>query len=947
MTLYFRRKPLALIVCCTFSGTLSAGLAGAVQAGEILRVDPRLLGIPAEPVTATSAAVRRPSSRSADVPAATVSSQPASTPAAVPAATSPASEAATLSPAPAAAAVTEAVSAPAPAAARQETIPSVPVAQEPAAVTPDKAAEQRKRTARTKTNSADIAPASTGVAATPRRPVAPLALRSTTTLDALPEIDSRADKPPVFVSAERISGVVDQEIVAEGNAELRQSGVLLSGDRLIYRAPEDEIEGHGKLRLQQGDDVVVGNEMRLKLGEQVGHVAPASYSVRRQSKNPAEQSFEGESLETGVSAGFAAPRQIVVNPGAGKHLKKPSGEYVEARGDAERVDFQGENQIHLQSATYTTCKPGNDDWYLRIDDLHLDYDSNIGTGKDATVQFLGVPILYSPWLSFPLNNERKSGVLAPTYGSSSNSGFEFTLPYYLNIAPNMDATISPRILGKRGLQLGTDFRYLGEFYDGLYTGKARVEYLPNDRQRHLDRWGFSLTHSQTLPQGFSAAVTFNRVSDNDYYTDLSSQISATAKAQLLQQGVLNYEGGGWWNARVNFQSFQTLQPDAQNLIVRPYRLLPQITVNARQPDIYATDSALFGQYSHFVSPDNTHVEGQRLVLQPQIALPYVTPGWYVVPRAGVNLTRYALSYPANLVGGETSISRSVPIFSIDSGLVFERDTRLFDRDYTQTLEPRLYYLNIPYRNQNQIPVFDTALADFNFAQIFADNNFAGWDRISNANQLTAAVTSRLVDPANGREIMRGMLGQRMYFVDDQVTLPGINTRQGNKSDFLAAFTGQLLPKLYADAALQYNPNDQRFQRYAVGTRYLPAPGKVFNTSYNYNADTAIPIKQIDFSGQWPLNAQWQVVGRYNYSFRQHQPIEIIAGAEYNAGCWALRLVGHRVQTSEANASTQFFVQLEFNDFSRIGSNPLNLLQRRIPGYSLSNPTVADTLSMDK
>ncbi|HPP46904.1 MAG TPA: LPS assembly protein LptD, partial [Accumulibacter sp.] len=281
------------------------------------------------------------------------------------------------------------------------------------------------------------------------------------------------------------------------------------------------------------------------------------------------------------------------------------------------------------------------------------------------------------------------------------------------------------------------------------------------------------------------------------------------------------------------------------------------------------------------------------------------------------------------------------------GMVFERDTRLFDRDYTQTLEPRLYYLNIPYRNQNQIPVFDTAVADFNFAQIFADNNFAGWDRISNANQLTAAVTSRLVDPTNGREIMRGMLGQRLYFADDQVTLPGINNRQGNKSDFLAAFTGQLLPKLYADMALQYNPNDQRFQRYAVGTRYLPAPGKVFNASYNYNADTAIPIKQIDFSGQWPLNAQWQLVGRYNYSFLQHQPIEIIAGAEYNAGCWALRLVGHRVQTSEANASTQFFVQLEFNDFSRIGANPLNLLQRRIPGYSLSNPTVAETLSMDK
>ncbi|HMW18979.1 MAG TPA: LPS assembly protein LptD [Accumulibacter sp.] len=965
MTFNFRRKPLALIVCCTFTGTLAAGVTGPAQSAEVLRVDPRLLGITGEPASPAQPVIGRPPTAPASIapvaPMAPVGPPPAAPPVADQARppalpvdeTAPAARQ-TGGQAPSDEAGKRKVLPP---AASTPAAPSVPSATASASPTPPSASAPKlardKKTADRSAKPSGSRPTSTDAA--------PLALRPATTLDAVPEVDSRAEATPVFVSAERIAGSVDREVVAEGKAEVRRSGVQLSGDRLVYRPPEDEVEGSGNLRLQQGDDVIVGAKMRLKLAEQTGFVEPASYSVKRQvGRNATESdvSVPGESAETfpetfpkspepDTSSGYAAPHSVEINPASMKRLKRPTGSTVEARGDAERIEFQGENQLQLSSASYTTCKPGNDDWYLRIDDLHLDYDTNVGTGTNASVQFLGVPILYSPWLSFPLNNQRKSGILAPTYGSTSDSGFEFTLPYYWNIAPNMDATFFPRFLSKRGLQLGTDFRYLGEFYQGLYNGNLHLEYLPGDRERHLDRWGVSLSHLQTLAPGLTAAVAYNRVSDDHYYTDLSSQISTTAKAQLLQQGVLNYQGGGWWNAKVNFQSFQTLQPDAQNLIIAPYRMLPQVTFNARQPDLYATDSSLFGQYTRFVAPANNQVEGQRLVVQPQISLPYVTPGWYVVPRVGVNATHYALSYPGTVTAGENSISRTVPIFSIDSGMVFERDTRLFDRDYTQTLEPRLYYLNIPYRDQSRIPVFDTALADFSFAQIFADNKFSGWDRISNANQLTAALTSRLIDPANGREIMRGMLGQRLYLADDQVTLPGLHNRQGNKSDLLAAFTGQLLPKLYADLALQYNPTDQSFQRYSVGTRYLPAAGKVLNVSYNYNADTAIPIKQFDISGQWPINGQWNVVGRYNYSFLQHQPIEIIAGAEYNAGCWALRLVGHRVQTTEANASTQFFVQLEFNDFSRIGSNPLNLLQRRIPGYSLANPAVTDTSSMDK
>jgi LPS-assembly protein len=273
-------------------------------------------------------------------------------------------------------------------------------------------------------------------------------------------------------------------------------------------------------------------------------------------------------------------------------------------------------------------------------------------------------------------------------------------------------------------------------------------------------------------------------------------------------------------------------------------------------------------------------------------------------------------------------------------MTFERSSNWFGRDYTQTLEPRLFYLNIPYKNQDDIPIFDTALADFNFSQIFADNQFSGWDRINNANQLTAAVGSRLIDPSTGAEIMRAMFGQRLYFSDDRVTLPGTTNRMWDKSDFLAGFTGQVWPSVYADAALQYDPGDQQFERYSFGARYLPAPGKVVNATYSYNTDAAIPIKQVDFSGQWPLSGRWQAVGRYNYSFLQNQPIEIIGGLEYNAGCWALRTVAHRVQTTEADSTTQFYVQLQLTGLASVGSNPLSLLQRRIPGYAVG-PAMMD------
>ena len=799
-----------------------------------------------------------------------------------------------------------------------------------------------------------------------------LALRSSKRMETVPK-DSTVPRP-VFLSADRMGGEMEREFNAEGDSELRKIGTVLTSDRLTYWPIEDEVEAEGNVRLEQGEDVITGPKMRLKLEDQIGFFEQPSYTLKRQpspgtqgalNKAYAAQFAEQQEGNSWLTSGFATPRVLDIKPGQTtfKESTKSGRTMTEARGEADRIDFEGENQVRLTNATYTTCSPGNNDWYARSSDLKLDYDREVGEGKDGTVYFKDVPIFYSPWLSFSLNNERKSGVLAPTFGTSSDSGIEFSLPYYWNIAPNMDATIRPRVLSKRGVQVSNEFRYLDTAYGGLYNGQARAEILPSDSLRSGDnRYGFSLLHNQTMSNGFAGLINYNKVSDDNYYTDLSSGIASTSTTQLLQQAQLTYSGGGWWSATANIQQYQTLQPDPKNPVLEPYKLLPQITVNARKPDFYSTDSSFFGQYSNFTRNDQfingaqvNGANGQRTVLYPQIALPYVTPGWYITPKLGMNIRHYSLSGQA--AGTPGSISTTLPIVSVDSGMTFERTSNWFGRDYTQTLEPRLYYLNVPYKDQSSIPLFDTGLADFNFAQIFSENQFSSWDRVSNANQLTAAATSRLLEPNTGNEILRAMIGQRFYFERNKVNLSSTisttaSSQKWDKSDFLAAFSGQVLPKVYADAAWQYNLSDRQIKRFSLGTRYQPEPGKVLNAAYRYNRDVSAPIDQVDLSGQWPITGRWHAVGRLNYSFKDDgtnlstsaqggRMIESIAGLEYNGGCWVARGVVRRQALTQDNSTTAFFIQLELNDFARIGSNPLNILKRNVQGYGLINQSVAD------
>lgn len=724
-------------------------------------------------------------------------------------------------------------------------------------------------------------------------------------LAALLPLDIQSDGGvPIHVDADHITGITDQETVAEGRVILKKAENTLTTDRLVYRQRDDEVEATGNVRLSQNDDVITGPHLRLKLTEHLGYFDKPQYSLKRAAAS-------GDPADTTTGSGHA-----------------------------ERIDFEGRNHYQLHGATYSTCRADGPEWFARAGRILLDYDQEVGTAHDATLVFKDVPILYSPWLTFSLNNNRKSGLLSPTLGTTSKSGVEIIQPYFWAIAPNLDATIAPRLMTKRGVGINSELRYL----EHNYRGTLQTEYLDHDRITGERRSSYTFNHQHNFGRGLTGTLDFNGVSDDSYFADLSSRMTNIAQNNLLRQGALSY-ATSWWSLNLLVQSFQTLQDPALPPVAVPYRRLPQLSFNATRADLPLGEQdallSIRAAYTHFKHP--TQIEGTRTVINPQLSLPLQSAGLYLTPRLGVHATRYQLDSPTT--AGRQDASRTVPLFSLDGGAIFERPTTLFERSFTQTLEPRLYYLRVPVREQNDLPLFDTGLADFNFAQIFADNRYTGDDRISDANQLTAALTTRFINPDNGAELMRAAIAQRYHFSDQRVSLPGELPRSSNTADFLVAVSGRLSPVVSLDANLQYDPQQSQIERLALGSRYQPAIGRVLSASYRYNRNPVnwqSDVKQVDIAAQWPLWNSWSGVGRYNYSLDDHRIIEAIGGLEYNAGCWASRVVLQRIATATGESRTAFFIQLELNGFSNIGSNPMDLLKRSIPGYGRLTQPASDT-----
>ncbi|MGE5471097.1 MAG: LPS-assembly protein LptD [Bacteroidota bacterium] len=740
------------------------------------------------------------------------------------------------------------------------------------------------------------------------------------------------DRYPLFVIADNIEGRGNEVTEAEGSVELRQIGTLIYADKLTHRALEDELEAVGHVRLLQDGAEMEAPYLRMKLAEQIGYATETDFHI---AKDLPSKFYQPQQTVVTVATSNAvttnAPMMLNVPNSYGLPTVAPKFKPSEATGHAERADFEGENQYRLWDTTFSTCKPGQDDWYLRASEMHLDYDRDVGDARHMSLWFQNVPLFYTPVASFSMNGQPHSGFLHPFFSTSTKSGFDFALPYYWAIAPNYDATFYPRYMTKRGFQLGAEARYLDQYT----LSTTRLEYMPNDELENRQRYAYNFLYQQNLGRGVSATVNWNAVSDDRYWTDMSSRLMQTSLTQLPQQMVVGYTPTPWLQTSMQVLHYQTLQPDPAFPIARPYFLDPQINIVGFKPDVLKTDLSMIAQFSRFTHPDK--VDGNRFVFYPQVSLPIVNPAFQITPKFGVHMTKYDLEQQS--AGNPNSITRNLPTFTLDSTMIFEREANWLEHDYIQTLEPRLYYVNIPYKDQSKIPVFDSGLSDFNFAQIFSENRYSGYDRVNDANQLTAALTTRLLDANTGVERFKAMLGQRYYFSPQRVKIDGETARVDNFSHLVAAATGLVWPKVYADAAWEYNYRDGVNQAIAAGMRYQPELGKVISASYRYTRDQltgASTVDQIDLAGQWPINPRWYVVGRYNYSLRDSKLLEAIAGFEYNAGCWATRLVAQRLEATAGAANTSIFFQLELNDFGSIGTNPIGMLRRTIPGYGKTN-----------
>lgn len=699
---------------------------------------------------------------------------------------------------------------------------------------------------------------------------------------ALAEERSAGQDGAAYVRAQRIEGSPDDALILIGDAEVRRGGTVLRGDRITYTRATDEVKVEGNARVARDGAVFAGPSLRFNIDAQTGEMPQASYSY--------------------------APRRL--------------------RGESRSLEFLGEGKSRMTGARMTTCQPGDEAWWVKAERIDLDDRDRTATTSGMRIVFQDVPIMAAPWFAFPIGDERKSGFLTPRMGVSSTLGVDVSLPYYFNLAPNYDYTLTPRLMTKRGLMVGNEFRYLLP----TSNGKLLYDVLPHDRETGEKRDAVSLQTQYSSPIGLSAGINYNRVSDDKFLTDFSTNIISSSQTVLPQEAFVAF-GKVYWNTSLRVTKNQTLTLPGVPF-AKPYEREPQATLTGYLADWNGLELRSGLDSTRFVHPNLPN--GTRTIAGASAAYPYLRPGWFVIPKASYMATWYSVD-PGVYSKLATSASRYLPIASLDSGMIFERNTSWFDRGVTQTLEPRLYYAYIPYRDQSALPNFDSALSDFNFAQLFTENVYSGYDRIGDANQLSATVTTRLLDDSTGEEWVRAAIGQRYYFSPQQVTLPGIPARAGDSTDLLFGVTARVGRQWTTDISAQYSTQFNQWVRNFAGVRWQPRPASVVGVYYRYQKQPGSQLDQIDATIQWPITNKLYAVGRYNYSLLVNKPIEALAGFEYKADCWVFRAVAQRFTTSAQTQTSSFYVQLELNGLGGLGVSPLETLRRNIPGYQTLNP----------
>ena len=743
-----------------------------------------------------------------------------------------------------------------------------------------------------------------------------------------PRSKGEDSKPALVISAQKVTSQLDQDSVAEGAAELRYGELLMRSKKLTYAQETDLAHATGSVELSSAGNIFRGPDLQLFISR-----------------------FEGTFLNPSY--------YFSLTGGAGK---------------ADRIKFLDSRHVEAVDGTYSSCPIVDNqepDWQIKATNLALDLDENTGVATGAVLRFLGVPILAAPSLSFALAGQRKSGWLPPNISLDNRSGLETGVPYYWNIAPQRDATLTPFVMTRRGAGLDSEFRYL----EPEHSGQINFDMLPDDRVEGRSRWALDLLQNGQLGDSWQYKIRSERVSDDDYWKDFQDRMhSKTPRLLSEDMAVTRDQDLSWGNLTSYFrvQHWQSLEgTDSSAQFITPYQRSPQIGLRMTSK---ADDAVLDGftpwgrsarlegsaelEYNRFDLADDAlpaqfqagQIQGgQRVHLLGHISAPIGGAAWWLIPRVAVNAASYELDQP--MIDGQRSLSRVIPTFSLDNGWVFERDTDLLGRAMRQTLEPRILYVNTPYRNQLNMPNFDSAAKDFNFDSVYTENQFTGVDRVSDTNAISVGATSRWIDREQGEEVLRLGAVQRYQFRDQLITPDGppITTRF---SDLLLLAAAHLNDHWWADGTLEINPETGESERTVMRARYSPGPFRTVSVAYRLARGQS---EQVEVAWQWPLygtgggmakrdaiasgisgasgcKGAWYSAGRVQYSLFDKRLTDSIAGVEYDSGCWVMRVGLERLSTGTTETNTRLMLQLELVGLSQLGSNALKVLRDNVPGY---------------
>jgi LPS-assembly protein len=695
------------------------------------------------------------------------------------------------------------------------------------------------------------------------------------------------------IDGDTLDGTEGQVLNLSGNVLLRRGDQVLSTDRMSYDQDKETYTAEGSVRYQD-------RGMRLIAARAKG--------------DQAKDTHELEDIQY----------QLIRRRG---------------NGGAKRITMQGD-EGSLYGSTYSTCPPEARRWELRAQRIDVNTEAGMGTAHSATLRVGNIPVLYLPWFRFPIDDRRRTGLLYPAISSSGRNGFDWRQPIYLNLAPNYDATITPRLMTKRGLQLGGEFRYLTETGRGVLdaaflpsddlTDRERANEIaagiPVENRRASNRGFFRFNGSQNLGPNWQARSNVAWISDTRYLDDASNTLNG-GSASFVTSDIGLYGRGRNWEATIMADHWQLADYTLRDTNL-PFDRLPRGHVRWEQAVAGGMVAGVDAEVVRFDHPE--FAGGSRLDLKPYVSLPLEGNSWFLKPTLAWRYTGYALENDPVLPGRDDRPTRSLPVATVDAGLYFDRHMRWGDADYLNTLEPRIFYFNAPYRDQSGIPLFDTRPLTFGWGQLFRDNRYSGADRQADGNQLTLAVSTRMIREADGFEKLSASLGQIRYFDDSRVTVPGESTIEQGKSAWIMDANYAPNDRWTIGASYQWDPKAGRRDLASLRTRYLIGDDGIVNLSYRYRRDL---IEQADLSFLYPINPNWSVVGRYYYSLQDSQLLEGIAGVQWESCCLAVRLVGRRyLRNRSGDLNNAIQLEIELKGLGSAGPDTEGRLRRAILGY---------------